>query len=80
MNWLDEIALEYHLLGLNNPSKCEYCKRAVDLVIETPSMTRYYFEKGQEDPNRDKILCLPCAQDHVSYWEDQWADYYSGIL
>ena len=80
MNWIDEIAYEHYLLGLENPGKCEYCIRDVAMIIETPAMTRYAWDGEGENPNRDKFLCITCAHEHQEYWDMMWADYYSSIL
>jgi hypothetical protein len=75
-----EEAAEEFMLGVTNPGKCEYCKRQVDYILKTPSMTHYPWDGKGEDPNRDRRLCLWCADDHVTYWENRWADYYLSIL
>lgn len=32
------------------------------------------------DPNPPSWLCPECAKDYQEYWEEQWAEYYSGLL
>jgi hypothetical protein len=34
----------------------------------------------EEDPNADVPLCRKCAAEHHANWDDQWADYYAGLL
>ena len=80
MNWIDEIAAEHHLLGLKNPGRCEYCKQEVDLIVETPSQTRYVWDGSGEDPNRDVNLCITCCHGYQVYWEERWMEYYSSVL
>jgi len=33
-----------------------------------------------EDPNAAIYLCRPCAKQHQDRWDDQWAEYYAGLL
>jgi hypothetical protein len=28
-----------------------------------------------EDPNRQPVLCDPCAELDKEYWDDMWAEY-----
>jgi hypothetical protein len=77
--YLEEVAEEY-MLGVTNPGMCEYCKESVDLIIQTPCTTKYSWDGIGEDPNRDPLLCIYCANEYVMYWEERWAEYYSSIL
>ena len=33
-----------------------------------------------EDPNRPRLLCRPCAEEHHSYWTEMWNEYYRSRL
>ena len=43
-----------------------------------PSMTAYPSKPGEPDPNAPVWLCEPCSEDYEEYWENMWAEYYSG--
>lgn len=62
---------------------CEHCGTTDgDIKLES-SRTMYYFEgviDSPEDPNHDIMLCRECAAAHHEYWDEMWADYYSGLL
>jgi hypothetical protein len=77
-----EDAAEEYLLGIKKPGKCEYCKQEVEYIVETPSYTYFHWDPclDKENPNNDKMLCIICAESHVDYWSEQWAEYYSSIL
>jgi len=32
------------------------------------------------DPNAPVLLCRSCAKEHHEFWDEMWADYYSGRL
>lgn len=32
------------------------------------------------DPNADIPLCEDCVVEHEAYWDERWAEYYSGLL
>lgn len=66
---------------LNFPTlTCESCERTDNTVTPVDAMTAYHWDGKGEDPNRDKHLCSDCKEEHVSYWEDMWKEYYSGLL
>lgn len=44
------------------------------------SRTHYIWDGTGEDPNRDLYLCRDCAKFHHEYWDEMWAEYYSGLL
>ncbi len=77
-----EDAAEEYLLGIKKPGKCEYCGKEVEYIVETPSYTYFHIDKHSNirHPDKDKMLCITCAEDHVDHWSEQWAEYYSSIL
>lgn len=77
---LDEVAESHYLLGVKNPGRCEGCKRDVEYIVQTPSCTKYCWDGQGEDPNRDRMLCITCSEDHLDYWNEMWSDYYSSVL
>ena len=44
------------------------------------SMTAYNWDGEGEDPNRNLILCKEHAKEHEEHMQEQWAEYYSGLL
>jgi len=40
----------------------------------------YEWDGTGEDPNRDLILCEWHGEEYTEIMNDQWADYYSGLL
>ncbi|AXQ68325.1 hypothetical protein HOT99_gp292 [Caulobacter phage CcrBL10] len=58
---------------------CEHCGTfwRLDMV---GSMTCYHWDGKGEDPNRDRRYCPPCTEEHITYWEGMWRDYYGGRL
>jgi hypothetical protein len=62
--------------------KCEYCGHLTGLKLES-SRTKYFWEgplDSTNDPNRMRLLCRCCAEEHHSYWNDMWEEYYRGRL
>lgn len=67
---------------------CTACGE-VEGVMMHPSHTAYHvpvatrFERvlgERENPNADVPLCSPCAEEHHTYWNGRWADYYQGSM
>jgi hypothetical protein len=58
---------------------CECCGTHEAVEFQS-ARTAYVWDGEGEDPNRDVALCPPCAADHHAYWDERWADYYSGCL
>ena len=44
------------------------------------SRTMYHWSTQENDPNHPLPLCRECAEEHHEQWDDQWADYYGGLL
>ena len=59
---------------------CEKCGHEGKDVVDTPSQTRYLWDSTMENPNRDLVLCLECAEEYTRNMDAQWAEYYSSIL
>lgn len=51
---------------------CEACQVTDDSVEPTDS-------RSMSNPD-DINLCRVCQSDHHSFWDEQWKDYYSGLL
>lgn len=51
---------------------CETCGAAEDVRMES-SRTMYPWDGAGEDPNRDRALCRPCAEEHHRHWDEMWA-------
>ena len=69
--------------------RCEYCGCLGGGLKLHSSGTAYYVppekydymaQHPEKDPNRDRLLCDFCAEDHYQYWNDMWSDYYAGRL
>jgi len=62
--------------------KCECCDTTdINHGVEAePSRTCYHCAPGDDDPNKDIMLCRKCAERHHEEWDEKWADYYSGLL
>jgi hypothetical protein len=73
--------------------RCEHCKRLFKIAFEgscTAYNTSYYDEKTKEwkqkdlkpweDPNRDRLLCRCCAEEHYQYWQDMWIEYRNNVM
>lgn len=61
----DEVELE--------PSRTCYAsvtQTRIERILEDPI----------QDPNAPIPLCRGCAIDHHQFWDDVWAEYYSGLL
>ena len=61
------------------PKRCEHCRSFWGLKLED-GRTMYEWNGKGEDPNRSQLLCRMCAVMHHDYWDEMWADYYSGRL
>lgn len=59
---------------------CEDCGCDDDSVEVVGAMTAYHWDGKGEDPNRNPRLCPSCAEDYISYWDERWKEYYSGLL
>ena len=70
---------------------CYYCGERLEPTCEghrdcpnvgkpTPSQTMYGWDDQGEDPNRDLILCDDCGGEYTDMMNDQWNDYYGGLL
>lgn len=61
--------------------KCEgQCDGANLALWVTGSMTSYHHKDGEEDPNKDQLLCPECSAEYVEYWQSMWDEYNSGRL
>lgn len=49
-------------------------------VDATPEELALWQMKYDQDPNRDLFMCEVCAEDYYSFWDEQWREYYSGLL
>lgn len=36
-----------------------------------------YYDRN---PNKDLLLCASCAEDYREFWNEQWNNYYRGLL
>lgn len=77
---VDVIASYHHLLGLPALSPCARCGEQSSDVTWHQSRTAYVWDGTGLDPNHPSPLCPSCRRDDVEYWDDMWADYYSGLL
>jgi len=64
---------------------CEMCKamggqETMDGVKWRCSRTAYVWDGEGENPNRCLALCDVCAAEYDQRMDDQWSDYYSGLL
>jgi hypothetical protein len=59
--------------------RCLNCGSAEGVEMES-SRTMYHWEGEGPDPNRPLPLCRECAKEHHENWDDQWSDYYGGLL
>lgn len=62
--------------------KCDHCDSTEGVEMES-SRTAYHYtgEPGSaDDPNKPVPLCPPCADDHHSYWDSLWDNYYRGLI
>jgi hypothetical protein len=57
---------------------CENCG-ARPTTLES-RRTAYAWNGIGKDPNAPIRLCAECATEHHEYWNDMWAEYYSGRL
>lgn len=58
---------------------CEHCSD-LDGVEFEDARTSYCWDGEGEDPNRPLVLCRSCAAEHHANWDEQWREYYSGLL
>lgn len=79
---------------IKNPGRCEHCGES-EGIKAVPAMTSYGIEhlvpktrwdrlrsafiEKPEDPNRNQYLCPDCTEEHVSYWNEMWDEYYRGL-
>ena len=57
-----------------------YCKDDLSWVFPR---TSYQWDKDKHphnDPNRKLFLCRNCGEACEAYWDQQWGDYYAGLL
>ncbi len=51
------------------------------LEVDLPEPSAALGEAERElDPNAPSWLCASCIADDESFWNEQWAEYYSGLL
>lgn len=72
------------------PGQCELCYTSGARARKVPSMTSYAEEPRNKwhvltdsyppPANPDLFLCRDCEEEYVSYWEEMWREYYSGLL
>lgn len=74
-NWFTQEVFEALVLGNKKPGQCECCKQDSEHIFKTPSCTLYVGSN-----NEPLNLCFDCSQDYTQMMEDQWREYYSGIL
>lgn len=60
---------------------CENCETAEGTKLR-PARTSYHYEGDDpdKDPNRDWMGCDVCDEQDREYWDEMWAEYYSGRL
>jgi len=54
--------------------KCEYCGNPG--ATKRKCRTMY----ADDTKNVDPVLCDECATGYNEYWDEMWAEYYSGLL
>lgn len=74
--------------------KCKLCGETVG-VVRRPARTAYVapeltdwerlgLEEGglaiPPDPNPDLDLCPACSEEYDEWWDEQWREYYMGLL
>ena len=70
----DEV-FEAFILGKTKPGKCLRCEVDAEHIFMTPSQTMYVNSENEPLP-----LCFFCSQEYTEMMEDQWREYYSGLL
>jgi hypothetical protein len=58
---------------------CLACAITEGVEMES-SRTRYPHGPNGENPNADIPLCRKCAEDHHSYWDEEWDQYHRGQM
>lgn len=68
--------------GQEAEGQCECCKRDDSLVDLKWRMSRtaYEWDGEGENPNRCLALCDECAIEYNEQMDQQWSDYFSGLL
>lgn len=62
------------------PPQCERCGHTRNLDV-TSARTAYNWDgKSDFNPNHPRLLCPPCTEEHHSYWDEMWRDYYADRL
>ncbi len=46
----------------------------------TTSLTAYEWDGRGEDPNRRRLLCVPCSEAYKQEWADRWDEYNAGRI
>lgn len=69
----------YPSTGTKANIPCKHCGETTKVIWES-SKTMYHWNMNETslDPNRNIALCRGCAKSHHEYWDDLWAEYYSG--
>lgn len=50
-------------------------------LLPRDSCTAYDDHRGEgTDPNRKRVLCDRCAEDHFEYWDEMWNNYYESQI
>lgn len=66
------------------PTAAKYARRPsrynqVEVDVSEEEL-RAWEERHNPYPNKSPTLCLTCAEDYRSSWQEQWDQYYSGLL
>ena len=57
-----------------------YCRNGLKWVFPRTSYQWDKDEHPHNDPNRKLFLCESCTKFCREYWNEQWDEYYSGLL
>ena len=54
---------------------CQRCEKTGNDVMRRPQNTAYVDEESNW-----AVLCAECQEEADEYWNDMWAEYYSGCM
>ena len=58
---------------------CDRCGATENIEV-VGAMTAYDSPDGKPDPNHPIPYCPDCTEEYVDFWDEMWAEYYSGCL